>query len=245
MCFDCVKFAVLMRCESLHNCESRHGCFKNNAVNTLHISLLSGCPLFKNMSRRRQRHSSGSEDDEPILNARASIPDRRYRPRVAPPLPPRDFRQVQSRFDLAFFAPFLAVLGISGAGDERLPPGMLDRMQLMRPEVVSGADKQHLIDATTIVCTHSGVDDVQCGICLQSLDQGEQLRMAQYVQQNQEIQCSLNSNSFRMCCHKFHDDCLIEWFKVLPNSFERVCTSHVPFSRRISTAPSVASSFLK
>lgn len=94
---------------------------------------------------------------------------------------------------MAWIAPFLAVFGISGAGGERLPPGLLDHMPLMRSEV-SGVDKQHLIDATTIVCTHSGVDEVQCGICLQSLEQGVQLRMAQ-------------------CCHKFHDDCLTEWFK--------------------------------
>jgi hypothetical protein len=58
-----------------------------------------------------------------------------------------------------------------------MPPGL---MQLMRHEM-SGVDKQKLIDSTTIVCMHNGVDEVQCGICLQSLEQGAQLRMAQYV----------------------------------------------------------------
>jgi hypothetical protein len=164
------------------------------------------------MSRRRQRaHSSDSEDDE-ALNPRTSAPSRRYRPRVAPPLPPRDFRQ-----DMAWFAPILALFGIGAPGNQRLTPGLLERMQLMRPDL-SGPDKQRLIDATTIVCTYSGTDEVQCGICLQTLEQGVQLRMAQYVQRYQHIMHIHISDILCMCCHKFHDDCLTEWFKVIPLS---------------------------
>jgi hypothetical protein len=61
-----------------------------------------------------------------------------------------------------------------------MAPAVLERLHF-RTNDLSGLDKQQLIDATTIVCTHSGADDVQCGICLQSLDEGAQLRMAQYV----------------------------------------------------------------
>ncbi len=70
--------------------------------------------------------------------------------------------------------------GQAAHGGGGMPPGLLEQLQLMQPGV-SGAQKQQLIDATTIVCAHSGADEAQCGICLQSLDQGAQLRMAQYV----------------------------------------------------------------
>ena len=153
------------------------------------------------MSRRRHRGdqspSDSSDHDDAIRpsasasshgrhsNLRPAPPERRTRLRDAlNALNDREeflqWRVFRENPFGAGIAPFLALLGIPGHGPGAagaMPPGL---MQLMRHEM-SGVDKQKLIDSTTIVCMHSGVDEVQCGICLQSLEQGAQLRMAQYV----------------------------------------------------------------
>ena len=170
------------------------------------------------------------------LNPRPAPLERRSRARVAPPLSADDARRHQARqwhrdrlqFGLPDFltglglGPFFALLGIPGAhGDgpvQRMNLAEHTHMQLFRPEM-SSTDKRHLIDATTIVCTHNSADELQCGICLQTLDQGTQLRMAQYVERCKKLRCVQFCNTFCMCCHKFHDECLTEWFKVIPFCF--------------------------
>ena len=179
------------------------------------------------MSRRRQRIPSSSDSDgdehriappassrDADLNVLPSPLDRRSRPRVS-----TDARDpLRSRFD-ALVSIFPGLMGLVARigrpdvhGGGAMPPEL---MELMRPGITF-ADKQQLIDATTIVCAHSGADEAQCGICLQSLEQGAPLRMAQYVERCliKEVN-TVFCNTLRMCCHKFHDDCLTEWFKVL------------------------------
>ena len=138
------------------------------------------------MSRRRQRIPSSSDSDgdehriapsassrDADLNVLPSPLDRRSRPRVS-----TDARDpLRSRFDAVFsiipgLMGFFARGGMARGG--AMPPELLE---LMRPGITF-ADKQQLIDATTIVCAHSGADEAQCGICLQSLEQGAPLRMA-------------------------------------------------------------------
>jgi hypothetical protein len=159
------------------------------------------------MSRRRQRGSLPSDsDDDPIirtiapasshgadLNPLPSLPERRSRARAAFPLHTNEagqWRRDRLPFGLPdFFSGmgFLALLGLPGSqggGPQMLgfrERHFLEQIQHMRPDVTGGVDKQHLIDSTTIVCTHNSTDELQCGICLQSLDQGAQLRMAQCV----------------------------------------------------------------
>jgi hypothetical protein len=148
------------------------------------------------MSRRRQRVplAPDSDDDEiihasvpaslhgPHLNPRTAHPERRSRISVDES---RQWRRERLPFGFPDFLTGilgnLAALFPGAHADGPLPRSLAEHMQLMRPEV-SSADKRHLIDATTIVCTHNSADDLQCGICLQSFDQGAQLRMAQYVE---------------------------------------------------------------
>ena len=151
------------------------------------------------------RLAASDSDDDAIISASAPASshgarlnphpaplERRSRARVAPPLiSADDVRHHEARqwhrdrlpFGLPDFLTGLgglfAFLGIPGAhGDGPLQRNLAERMQLFRPEM-SSTDKRHLIDATTIVCTHNSTDELQCGICLQTLDQGTQLRMAQ------------------------------------------------------------------
>ncbi len=148
----------------------------------------------------------------------------------------------------AGIAPFLALLGIPGppgaAGPPPpglfgpLPPGLLERMQLVRHEI-SGAEKQKLIDSTTIVCMHNGVDEVQCGICLQSLEQGAQLRMAQYVACRHMLSAMNFLTLFSCVATNFTTIVLLSGSRCtsppcLPP------TSHTLLCSRISTAPSAA-----
>ena len=116
------------------------------------------------------------------LNPRPAPLERRSRARVAPPgdlsadkayarhHEARQWHRDRLPFGLPDFLTGLgglfAFLGIPGAhGDGPLQRNLAERMQLFRPEM-SSTDKRHLIDATTIVCTHNSTDELQCGICL-------------------------------------------------------------------------------
>jgi hypothetical protein len=140
----------------------------------------------------------------------------------------------------AGIAPFLALLGLpSGPGAAGpLPPGLLERMQLARHEM-SGVEKQKLIDSTTIVCMHNGVDEVQCGICLQSLEQGAQLRMAQYVACRHMLSATNFLTLFSCAATNFTTIALLSGSRCTsPPCLPR--TSHTLRCSRISTAPSAA-----
>jgi hypothetical protein len=213
------------------------------------------------MSRRRHRtdppSSDSSDADDPI---RLSHSRSRSGPRTMTPhrYRPRDGSTGSNRGDLlqwgSFFrenpfgagiAPILAFFGIpSGAvGGQQLPPGLAERMQFMRHES-STAEKQKLIDSTTIVCMHNGVDEVQCGICLQSLEQGAELRMAQYVPRGHMLSAMNFLTPFTCGATNFTTNALPNGSRCSPPP----CLSRTPNTltfRRILTAPSAASSCRK
>ena len=194
------------------------------------------------MSRRRPRTDPPSSDisdtDDPIRlshsRPRTMIPHR-HRPRDASTGSNRD-ELLRNFFFGNPFAPILAFF--SGTDGGQLPPGLVERMQFMRHEL-SSAEKQKLIDSTTIVCMHNGVDEVQCGICLQSLEQGAELRMAQYVPCGHML-CAMNFlTPFTCVATNFTTNALPNGSRCsFPPCFSR--TSNTLTFRRILTAPSAA-----
>lgn len=205
---ECGEYRLISACSQLAWSRrlllKKHMFLNEPALQHHHSRILFLCLHLYKMSRRRQRGSLASDsDDDPIirttapasshgadLNPLPALPERRSRARVNFPLhtdESRQWRRERLPFGLPdFFSGmgFLALLGLPsshGGGPQMLgfrERHFLDQMQRMRPDVPS-VDKRHLIDATTIVCTHNSTDELQCGICLQSLDQGAQLRMAQ------------------------------------------------------------------
>ena len=210
------------------------------------------------MSRRRQRVPLAPDsDDDEIIRAsapaslhdpvsRAAHPERRSR--MFSVDESRQWRRDRLPFGLPDFftgiGPFLAAFFPGAHADSPLPRSLVERMQLMRPEV-SSADKQHLIDATTIVCTHTSADELQCGICLQSLDQGAQLRMAQYVERFWCLKHAHSCDNFLHVLPQISRRLSHRVVQSNPFVFPISCTAHIHFCSRILTVPSAALSCLK